>query len=61
VLQAPGVSAPIVGATKTEHLRHLIASVNLKLSAEDVAALEKPYKPHRVLGHTQPAAKSMHA
>jgi len=61
VLQAPGVTSPIIGATKTEHLRDLIRSVDLKLSADEVAALEKPYKPHRVLGHTQPAAKSMHA
>ncbi len=61
VLQAPGVTAPIIGATKTEHLKELIASVDLKLSAEEVAALEKPYRPHKVLGHAQPAAKAMHA
>jgi aryl-alcohol dehydrogenase (NADP+) len=61
VLQAPGVTAPIIGATKTAHLRDLIASVDLKLTADEVSALEKPYKPHRVLGHMQPAAKSMHA
>jgi 1-deoxyxylulose-5-phosphate synthase len=61
VLQAPGVTAPIIGATKTGHLRDLLASVDLKLSGDEIAALEKPYKPHRVLGHTQPAAKSMHA
>ena len=61
VLQAPGVTAPIIGATKTQHLKDLIASVDLKLSADEVAALEKPYRPHKVLGHTQPAAKAMHA
>jgi aryl-alcohol dehydrogenase-like predicted oxidoreductase len=61
VLQAPGVTSPIIGATKTSHLRDLIGSVDLKLTADEVSALEKPYKPHRVLGHTQPAAKSMHA
>ncbi len=61
VLQAPGVTSPIIGATKTQHLRDLIASVELKLRADEIAALEKPYKPHRVLGHTQPAAKSMPA
>jgi aryl-alcohol dehydrogenase-like predicted oxidoreductase len=43
VLQAPGVTAPIIGATKTQHLKDLIASVDLKLSADEVAALEKPY------------------
>jgi aryl-alcohol dehydrogenase (NADP+) len=61
VLQAPGVTAPIIGATKTHHLKDLIASVDLKLSTEEMAALEKPYRPHKVLGHQQPAAKSMHA
>src|SRR5579863_4454572 len=61
VLQAPGVTAPIIGATKTQHLKDLIASVDLKLNPDEVAALEKPYKPHKVLGHAQPAAKAMHA
>src|SRR5580658_4959855 len=61
VLQAPGVTAPIIGVTKTQHLKELIASVDLKLTAEEVAALEKPYRPHKVLGHLQPAAKAMHA
>jgi aryl-alcohol dehydrogenase (NADP+) len=59
VLQAPGVTAPIIGATKTQHLKDLIAAVDLKLSAEEVAALEKPYKPHPILGHAQPTPKSM--
>jgi aryl-alcohol dehydrogenase (NADP+) len=61
VLQAPGVTAPIIGATKTRHLEELIASVDLKLSAEEVAALEKPYKPHPILGHSQPSPKAMQA
>jgi hypothetical protein len=33
----------------------------LKLTSDEVAALEKPYKPHKVLGDQQPAAKAMHA
>jgi aryl-alcohol dehydrogenase (NADP+) len=61
VLQAPGVTAPIIGATKPQHLKELIASVDLKLSAEEVSALEKLYKPHKVLGHAQPVAKAMRA
>ncbi len=40
VLQAPGVTAPIIGATKPQHLKDLIAAVDLTLSAEEVAALE---------------------
>jgi aryl-alcohol dehydrogenase (NADP+) len=59
VLQAPGVTAPIVGATKTQQLTELIAAVEVKLSAEEIGALEKPYKPHRILGHAQPSPKSM--
>ena len=59
VLQAPGVTAPIVGATKPEYLKELIAAVDLKLSQEEVAALEKPYRPHPILGHAQPTPKSM--
>ncbi len=61
VLQAPGITSPIVGTTKTHQLKELIASVDLKLTAEEVAALEKPYRPHRILGHVQPSPKSMAA
>jgi 1-deoxyxylulose-5-phosphate synthase len=59
VLQAPGVTAPIIGATKAQHIKDLVAAVELKLSAEEIAALEKPYQPHRILGHAQPKAKDM--
>src|SRR5580704_9765732 len=59
VLQAPGVTAPIVGATKTHQLTELIAAVDIKLGAEEIAALEKPYRPHGILGHAQPNAKAM--
>src|SRR5580658_9054030 len=59
VLQAPGVTSPIIGATKPKHIQELIAAVDLKLSAEEVAAVEKPYRPHPILGHAQPAAKAM--
>jgi aryl-alcohol dehydrogenase-like predicted oxidoreductase len=61
VLQAPGVTAPIIGATKPQHLKELIAAVDLKLADEEVAALEKPYRPHGILGHAQPKPKAMHA
>jgi aryl-alcohol dehydrogenase (NADP+) len=59
VLQSPGVTAPIIGATKIDHLKDLIASVELKLSPEEVAAMEKPYRPHRILGHIQPTPAQM--
>jgi aryl-alcohol dehydrogenase (NADP+) len=61
VLQAPGVTAPIIGATKPQHLKELIAAVDLTLSDEEMAALEKPYRPHGILGHMQPKPKAMHA
>jgi aryl-alcohol dehydrogenase-like predicted oxidoreductase len=61
VLQAPGITAPIIGATKIEHLKDIVKAVDLKLASEEVAALEKPYKPHRVLGHANPSAKAMAA
>lgn len=59
ILQAPGVTAPIVGATKLAHLNEAIAAVDVKLSADEVAALEKPYRPHPILGHEQPRPARM--
>jgi aryl-alcohol dehydrogenase (NADP+) len=50
LLARPGVSAPIVGATKAEQLSDAIAAVEVKLSAEEIAALEAPYVPHAVAG-----------
>jgi aryl-alcohol dehydrogenase-like predicted oxidoreductase len=50
VLRKPGVTAPIVGATRVEHLDDAIAALSLRLSDEDVAALEAPYVPHPVVG-----------
>jgi 1-deoxyxylulose-5-phosphate synthase len=51
LLAKPGVTAPIVGATKALHVDDAVAAVELKLSAEEVAVVEGPYRPHRVLGH----------
>jgi aryl-alcohol dehydrogenase-like predicted oxidoreductase len=51
VLAKPGVSAPIVGATKKKHLKDALAAEALQLSEDEIAALEKPYVPHPVLGH----------
>ena len=59
ILQAPGVTSPIIGATKIPHLKELFAAVDLKLSAEEVAAVEEPYTPHPILGHEQPRASRM--
>lgn len=51
VLAKTGVSAPIVGATKKKHLKDALAAEALRLSEDEIAALEKPYVPHPVLGH----------
>jgi len=50
VLQKPGISAPIVGATRIEQLDDAVAALSLELSAEQVAVLEAPYVPHAVTG-----------
>jgi aryl-alcohol dehydrogenase-like predicted oxidoreductase len=52
VLSKPVVTAPIVGATKLRHLQDAIAAVDVKLSDAEVARLETPYQPHRILGHS---------
>ena len=50
LLAKPGVTAPIVGATKPQHLDDAVAAVDISLSADELAALEAPYQPHPVLG-----------
>jgi aryl-alcohol dehydrogenase-like predicted oxidoreductase len=52
LLSKPGVTAPIVGASKLAHLDELAAAVDVALGAEESARLEAPYQPHRVLGHS---------
>ncbi|MGI8545979.1 MAG: aldo/keto reductase [Gemmatimonadaceae bacterium] len=51
LLSRPGVTAPIVGATKLSHLDAAIRSIDLTLSSEEIARLEAPYRPHPVRGH----------
>lgn len=51
LLQRPGVTAPIVGATKGGHLADALAAEQLTLTDDEVARLEEPYVPHPVLGH----------
>jgi aryl-alcohol dehydrogenase-like predicted oxidoreductase len=46
----PGVTAPIVGATRPQHLEDAVAALDLELTAEEVAALEAPYVAHEVAG-----------
>ena len=51
LLAQPGVTAPIVGASKPAHLDDAVKALELKLDAGELAALAEPYKPHPVLGH----------
>jgi aryl-alcohol dehydrogenase (NADP+) len=50
MLSKPVVSAPIVGATKMTHLEDAVAAVDVSLSEDEIARLEKPYTPHPVVG-----------
>ena len=50
VLLNPVVSSPIVGATKPEHLADAVASLEVKLTNDEIAALQEGYQPHRVAG-----------
>ncbi len=51
LLHQPGVTAPIVGASKPQHLEDAVAALSVKLDDAERQALEAPYRPHRVLGH----------
>ena len=50
MLHKPGITAPIIGATKTHHLDDAIKALQVRLDAEEIKALEEPYQPHPVLG-----------
>jgi aryl-alcohol dehydrogenase-like predicted oxidoreductase len=51
LLHKPGVTAPIVGATKVEHLEDALSAEQLELSADEIAQLEDAYVPHAISGH----------
>jgi aryl-alcohol dehydrogenase-like predicted oxidoreductase len=52
ILAKPGITAPIIGASKPHHLDDAIAALSVKLSTDEIKGLEGPYKPHRILGHS---------
>jgi len=52
VLAQPGITAPIIGASKMPQLDEAIAALNVKLTPEDLTALAQPYQPHAILGHS---------
>jgi aryl-alcohol dehydrogenase-like predicted oxidoreductase len=50
LLHKPGVTSPIIGATKPNHLEDAVAALTVRLSPEEIATLEEPYVPHPVVG-----------
>lgn len=58
LLSRPAVAAPIVGATKLEHLDDAVDAVELELGAEEISALEAAYRPHPVKGLLRPPGRS---
>lgn len=50
LMMKPVITAPIVGASRPHHLDDAVAALSLRLSPEEIAALEAPYTPHPVLG-----------
>jgi aryl-alcohol dehydrogenase-like predicted oxidoreductase len=50
VTRKPGITAPIVGATKPHHLDDAVAALSVALSEQEISQLEQPYQPHPVLG-----------
>ena len=51
VLHQPGVTAPIIGASRMEHLEEAVKALEIRLDGEEQKALAEPYEPHPVLGH----------
>ena len=52
LLATPGVTAPIVGASKLAQLDEAVAAIELRLDASEMTFLEELYQPHRILGHS---------
>jgi aryl-alcohol dehydrogenase-like predicted oxidoreductase len=52
VAQKPFITAPIIGASKPQHLEDAVAALHLRLEPAEIAQLEAPYVPHAIVGHT---------
>ena len=51
ILHQPGVTAPIIGASKPHHLDDAIKALDLRLDEDELKRLSEPYRPHPILGH----------
>ena len=58
ILHKPGVTAPIIGASKMEQFEQSLAALDVALDATEMQFLEEPYKPHAVLGEARITAVS---
>lgn len=52
ILQQPGITAPIIGASRLQHLDEAAAALSIKLNDDELKMLAEPYQPHPVLGHS---------
>jgi aryl-alcohol dehydrogenase (NADP+) len=52
MLSKPEISAPIIGASKMSHLEDALKALEIKLDPDEIKALEEPYEPHPILGHS---------
>jgi aryl-alcohol dehydrogenase (NADP+) len=52
MLHKPGITSPIIGASKLHHLEEAVSALEIKLTDEELSYLEEPYQPHPVLGHS---------
>jgi aryl-alcohol dehydrogenase (NADP+) len=52
ILSRPGISAPIIGASKAYQLEDALAALDISLTEEEIKKLDEPYEPHPVLGHS---------
>ena len=52
LLSRPAITAPIIGATKPEHLESAVQALAVQLTDAEIAAMEAPYRPHPVRGHS---------
>jgi aryl-alcohol dehydrogenase (NADP+) len=51
MLHKPGITAPIIGASKSYQLEEALKALEISLTADEIKALEEPYRPHPTLGH----------
>lgn len=52
LLNKPYITAPIIGASKMDHMEQALAALDVRLTEEEIQQLEEPYQPHPILGHT---------